>query len=96
MSNPPYVSESDDALQALKYEPLSALASGADGLDDIRALAKDCRSILNDDGILFLEHGASQQHQVKAILEAAGWSDIACHNDLAGLPRVTAARRSGK
>lgn len=96
VSNPPYVREGDEALQNLRHEPLSALASGADGLDDIRILATDCGGILAADGLLMMEHGADQQSDVANILEAAGWVDITCHNDLAGKPRVTAARRSGK
>jgi len=96
VSNPPYVREDDEALQNLRHEPLSALASGADGLDDIRVLATNCGAILATDGWLILEHGADQQTEVAEILEAASWVDIACHNDLAGKPRVTVARRSGK
>jgi release factor glutamine methyltransferase len=96
VSNPPYVRDDDKALQDLRHEPLSALASGADGLDDIRVLATDCAANLAADGWLMLEHGADQQTEVADILEVAGWVDIACHNDLAGKPRVTVARRSGK
>ncbi len=96
VSNPPYVREDDEALQNLQHEPSSALASGADGLDDIRILASDCAAILAADGWLMLEHGADQQSDVANILKAAGWVDITCHNDLAGKPRVTVARRSGK
>ncbi len=96
VSNPPYVRSDDAALQTLRFEPLSALASGPDGLNDIRVLATDCRAILAADGWLILEHGADQQTDVADILEAAGWVDIACHNDLAGKPRVTVARRNGK
>jgi release factor glutamine methyltransferase len=96
VSNPPYVREDDVALRTLTHEPLSALASGEDGLDDIRFLASDCRAILADDGWLMLEHGADQQEGVARILEAAGWIGITCHNDLAGRPRVTVGRRNGK
>jgi len=88
VSNPPYVREGDEALQNLRHEPLSALASGADGLDDIRVLATDCGAILAADGWLMLEHGADQQTEVADILGTAGWVEIACHNDLAGKPRV--------
>ena len=95
VSNPPYVREDDAALQKLRYEPLSALASGSDGLDDIRILASDCRAILAAGGWLMMEHGADQQTDVADILEAAGWVDITCHNDLAGKPRVTVARQNG-
>ncbi len=96
LSNPPYVPRDDSALEALRFEPVSALAAGEDGLDDIRRLATECAGILADDGCLMLEHGADQRDAVASILEAAGWTAIACHTDLAGLPRVTVARRGGK
>jgi release factor glutamine methyltransferase len=96
VSNPPYVRASDAALRQLRHEPLSALVAGPDGLDAIRILARDCAAVLEDDGVLLLEHGAEQQADVAAILRAAGWTDLRGHNDYAGLPRVTVARRSGK
>jgi release factor glutamine methyltransferase len=96
LSNPPYVREDDEALAALTHEPLSALASGKDGLDDIRILANDCAAILNIGGWLMIEHGADQQDAVADLFNAAGWTEITCHNDLAGRPRVTVARRNGK
>ena len=96
LSNPPYVREDDEALESLRHEPLSALASGEDGLDDMRILAADCPAILATDGWLMLEHGADQQDGVADILRAARWTQITCHNDLAGNPRVTVARRNGK
>jgi release factor glutamine methyltransferase len=96
VSNPPYVGAGDDALQALAYEPMTALASGEDGLDAIRILASDCGALLEAEGPLIIEHGVEQQDDVTSILAAQGWSNITCHNDLAGKPRVTAARRDGK
>ena len=96
VSNPPYVRADDPALLQLRYEPRSALVAGPDGLDAMRALAVECAGILEPAGVLLLEHGADQQGEVSVILEAAGWSDIVGHNDYAGLPRVTVARRSGK
>ncbi len=96
VSNPPYVRAGDPALAKLHYEPQSALIAGEDGLDAIRVLAADCVDILVEGGALMIEHGADQADDVAALLSRHGWTDIACHNDLAGLPRVTAARRSGK
>jgi release factor glutamine methyltransferase len=96
LSNPPYVSIGDEALQALKHEPLAALTSGEDGLDAIRTLARDCAAVLADEGMLIVEHGIEQQDDVASILAAEGWCEIACHNDLAGKPRVTVARQGGK
>jgi len=96
VSNPPYVRDDDEVLENLRHEPLSALASGKDGLDDIRILATDCVPILAEGGWLMMEHGADQKDGVADLLKAAGWTNITCHNDLAGKPRVTVARRSGK
>lgn len=96
VSNPPYVRADDAALDRLRHEPRMALAAGDDGLDAIRILAADCGELLAEGGLLLLEHGADQADAVAALLEAAGWTEIRCDNDLAGLPRVTAARRGGK
>jgi release factor glutamine methyltransferase len=96
VSNPPYVRSDDEALAKLQHEPQAALAAGEDGLDAIRVLAAECGDILAEDGVLLIEHGAEQPEAVASLLKQHGWTDICCHNDLAGLPRVTVARRSGK
>lgn len=96
VSNPPYVASGDAALEALQHEPQAALVAGPDGLDAIRALAADCVGMLDEGGLFLVEHGADQARAVAGLLEKHGWTDISCHNDLAGLPRVTAARRGGK
>ncbi len=96
VSNPPYVRAADEALLQLQHEPQSALVAGDDGLDAIRVLAADCRNILVAGGLLAIEHGFDQADDVAALLDEHGWTDIQCHNDLAGLPRVTVARQSGK
>ena len=95
VSNPPYVRADDEALAKLQQEPQAALVAGADGLDAIRVLAADCVNIMRPGGLLLIEHGFDQADDVEALLAAQGWTDIQCHNDLAGLPRVTAARRGG-
>ncbi len=93
-SNPPYVSEGDEALAALAAEPRLALLSGNSGLDAIELLARDCVSIIADNGTLFLEHGATQKDQVAEILKSYGWTSIQCYDDYAGHPRVTCAHFS--
>lgn len=92
VSNPPYVRADDEALAALRCEPRDALCAGDDGLDAIRVLARDCRALLEPDGVMLIEHGAEQQDGVAAILREHGWAGIDCHTDHAGLPRVTVAR----
>jgi release factor glutamine methyltransferase len=91
VSNPPYVRIDDPALDELRFEPKVALASGSDGFDAIRTLARDCGRLLIPSGALMLEHGADQHDEVARILAAEGWSDIECFSDLAGRPRVTRA-----
>ena len=92
VSNPPYVRDDDPALAELRHEPITALASGNDGLDAVRVLAEQAPKHTAPGGYLMLEHGAEQQQDVADILAASGWQDVECHKDLAGLPRVTTAR----
>jgi len=92
LSNPPYVAAGDAALLPLAAEPELALVSGSDGLDAIRRLSRECRSVLVEGGLLILEHGNGQRDAVAAILKADGWRDITGHDDYAGRPRATTAR----
>lgn len=68
VSNPPYVEENDPHLLDLTYEPISALTSGADGLDDIRQIIAQAPAYLNPDGYLLLEHGFDQQERIVDLL----------------------------
>lgn len=91
VSNPPYVASGDAALGALGAEPIVALASGEDGLDSIRLLARDCPGIVEADGLILLEHGAEQRDLVAEILRTYGWQRIQCYDDYSGNPRVSRA-----
>ena len=93
VSNPPYVRANDAALDALHREPRNALAAGDDGLDAIRILARDCGALLEPGGVLLIEHGAEQRDAVAEVLCEHGWTGVSCHDDYAGLPRITVARR---
>ena len=91
LSNPPYVSEGDPHLTALGAEPRMALTAGAEGLDTIEIIARDCPAIIDDGGLLLVEHGCDQRDAVAALLGTYGWRSIRCYDDYAGLPRVTGA-----
>ena len=91
VSNPPYVASGDEALVQLCAEPLAALAAGEDGLESIRILARDCPAIVEDGGVLLLEHGAGQRDRVAEILLSYGWQHIQCYDDYSGHPRVSSA-----
>jgi release factor glutamine methyltransferase len=91
VSNPPYIAQDDEHLKQgdLRFEPLSALASGVDGLDDIRKIIQDAPEYLNPNGWLMLEHGYDQADTVAALLNARGFSKVAHAKDIAGTLRVT-------
>ena len=91
VSNPPYIAENDQHLKQgdVRFEPLSALTSGINGLQDIHHIVKNSPDHLNHDGILFLEHGFQQGQSVQAILKSNGFKDIKTLEDYSGNPRVT-------
>ena len=91
VSNPPYIAEADCHLTQgdLRFEPRSALASGFDGLDDIRLIIQQAPNYLKPNGWLMLEHGYDQAHSVAALLKEHGFSQIDHAQDLAGILRVT-------
>ena len=93
-SNPPYIEAADEHLGQgdLRFEPRTALASGLDGLDAIRVIARDAPAHLREGGWLLLEHGWSQGEAVRGLLHAAGFVDVATERDLEDRDRVTLGR----
>lgn len=91
VSNPPYVAEGDPHLAALVHEPLSALTSGTDGLDDIRQIIAQAPSRLAPGGWLLLEHGWDQAAPVQGLLREAGFVQVQSRRDLSGIERCTGA-----
>lgn len=91
VSNPPYVAEGDPHLAALTHEPLQALTSGADGLDDIRQIIAQAPKHLTPGGWLLLEHGWDQAAPVQTLLRKAGFVQVQSRRDLAGIERCTGA-----
>ena len=94
VSNPPYIPKADPHLAALTHEPLQALASGADGLDDIRTIVAQAPAHLAPGGWLLLEHGYDQAEAVRALLSQRGFSQVQSHNDLAGIARCSGGQWS--
>lgn len=94
-SNPPYIATTDPHLARgdLRFEPLQALASGADGLDLIRRLVAQAPGHLVAGGWLLLEHGWEQAAAARSLLATAGFIEIFSARDLAGHERVTGGRR---
>ena len=91
-SNPPYIPSADPHLAALTHEPLSALASGGDGLDDIRLIIEQAPAHLKPGGWLLLEHGWDQSEAVQALLSQAGFDEVQSRADLAGIARCAGGK----
>ena len=95
VSNPPYIESSDPHLSEgdLRFEPASALESGKDGLDDLRIITIEAAFHLKSDGWLMVEHGWNQGSSVRALFEAAGFTDVQTARDLEDRDRITLGRR---
>ena len=94
VSNPPYVPKTDHpALQreVRDYEPHVALFSGPTGLEIYQRLIGGAPRVLRPGGWLLVELGYNSLESVRAMLQTK-WTEIAVEHDLAGLPRVLAAR----
>ena len=94
VSNPPYLAEKDPHLTqtSLPFEPITALTSGSDGLDDIRHIVAHSRQWLVPNGYLLLEHGYDQASTVQELFRYHGFSQIQTFRDIAGNDRVTLAQ----
>ena len=91
LSNPPYIPADDVHLGQgdVRFEPRTALVSGADGLDDVRTLVQAAPLHLLPDAWLALEHGHDQAPQVRAIMQNAGFRQVDSRRDLNGHERIT-------
>ncbi len=93
VSNPPYVPLAQkDGLQreVRDWEPHVALFAGETGFEIYDRIAAAARRVLRPDGRLILELGFGSLQHVTSLL--AAWRDVAVTPDLAGIPRVIAAR----
>jgi release factor glutamine methyltransferase len=96
ISNPPYIAVNDPhLLQAdLSFEPQSALVAKQQGLADLFYIIDNARDFLGDNSWLMLEHGWKQHLAVQKRLLSQGYQTIKSHCDLAGIYRVTYAKKN--
>ena len=94
VSNPPYIEDTDEHLAKgdLRFEPRTALASGADGFDDIRRIIAGAPAHLTDEAWLLFEHGYEQGAVARALFDASMWIESFTARDLEDRDRVTGAR----
>ena len=96
VANPPYVPTRDVAtlMPEIQWEPRLALDGGADGLRVQREIIATSPERIRPGGWLLLEIGADQAEAILALLRKQGRFETGrIFRDLAGRPRVIAARR---
>jgi len=96
VGNPPYIAAADPHLTRgdVRFEPLTALAAGHAGLDDLRQLTAVARDHLKPGGALLLEHGYDQADAVQALLRESGIPHPQSWTDLSGILRVSGGKLS--
>lgn len=90
VSNPPYIEIHDPHLKKgdVRFEPLSALVSGNDGLEDLRQIVVQAATCLKRNGWLLVEHGYQQSTAVQQLFANAGFDHITAHQDFGGQDRA--------
>jgi release factor glutamine methyltransferase len=95
VSNPPYIAEGDQEVEASVrgWEPADALFAGPDGLDSLREVVGGAPRWLAPGGALVCEIGAGQAAAVLELAADGGLSRARVEADLAGRGRFLVARR---
>ena len=96
VSNPPYVTTKEWeslSIDIREHEPRGALDGGPDGLAFYRRIAAGAAAVLNPDGAVMVEIGATQEDVVRAVFAEKGFTTGPAVKDLARRPRVVVATR---
>ena len=95
ISNPPYIASDDPHLTLgdVRFEPESALSSGATGMDDIEHICSHAKEYLLKNGWLIVEHGYNQKQQVADCFSRNGFTEITQQQDLSGHARMTTGKK---
>jgi release factor glutamine methyltransferase len=91
VSNPPYIPHGDPHLMRgdVRFEPITALASGADGLDAIRLIIAQTPQYCLPEAWLMIEHGFDQGEAIRVLFSEAGFGNVETVPDLELRDRVT-------
>ena len=97
VANPPYLAAGEAASLApeLAHEPEAALFAGPAGTELIEALVAGAPPHLAPGGRLMVELAPAQAPAVAGWMRAAGFGNIAVHDDLGRRPRVVSGRLAG-
>ncbi|HIF7595776.1 protein-(glutamine-N5) methyltransferase, release factor-specific, partial [Klebsiella pneumoniae] len=83
----PHLAEGD-----VRFEPLTALVAGDQGLADLAHIIREGRQYLQPGGWMLLEHGWTQGEAVRALFREAGYLDVATCRDYGDNERLTLGR----
>lgn len=97
VSNPPYIANDDHHLDQgdVRFEPSSALVSGADGLDDLRLIVEQAPAWLEPNGWLLVEHGFDQAGAVRSLFVSRGFVAVESRRDYGNRDRMTLGQWPG-
>lgn len=95
VSNPPYIDEQDPHLAQgdVRFEPLSALVAGDNGMADIVHIIEQSRTRLEAGGFLLIEHGWQQGTAVRDAFIRAGYQAVETCRDYGDNERITLGRK---
>jgi len=91
LANPPYIPTEEIASlmpEVARFEPVTALDGGPDGLVLYRRLAAEGRERLSAEGLLILEAGAGQAGLIASVFDERGWQEEGRVRDYLGHERV--------
>jgi len=94
VSNPPYVSDSDQdqvQLEVRKFEPRNAVFAGPTGVEVIARLIPQAHATLGPGGWLVMEISGTIAGEVTRLLR--NWNDVRIRPDLQSIPRVVQTRK---
>ena len=95
-ANLPYITTQELAAlppEVRRYEPVTALDGGADGLALYRRLIPQAKRLLKPQGYLLLEIGCNQRQGVAALLTPPDWR-LNIEQDLTGRDRLAVATKA--
>ena len=79
------------ASEVIDHDPKIALFGGSDGLAAYRTILPDLHRLVRSEGIIAFEIGTGQRSDVTSMLESAGFTNVECKHDLAGIERCLSA-----
>ncbi|RCK39282.1 peptide chain release factor N(5)-glutamine methyltransferase [Thalassospira xiamenensis] len=97
VSNPPYITRADMEIlspEVREYDPRMALTDEGDGLGAYRILSQVAFSLVKPAGFVIFEIGQGQEEDVARLLVEAGFVGVEYREDLGGIVRCVAAKKT--